>query len=437
MTSDEVLGKTSVAWPLAAGVAGAVVLALVGGPQSLGMLFLVGPDSPDHIGAQVAIALCGAAALAVAVLFDRHWRWLVTAGVAGVVVATAIHAPKYQGLTARVVGGPDDPASQALPIPVAVGCLVVASAGVLVIGLFGVAREVGRVSRLGGALGGFVAVAAYYGVAVIGPLRSADATSRVVFLAVAAAVAIVAAFRTTGSDSESSRPQRIAGACAGAATVLPTAVVAVTGEPTFGTVTGGVVGLVVLGIAIVAGAAISAKTAAAVGATGLVLAAPVVLLVVIHDAPAGSTGYAWPIALAGVLAGAVAALRTWSAATLVALAVLPFIGLALRLGDGDHVTAEVIVWALLFLAMAAVAATAGRAFRVVGTPAFGAMATASALGVFGTVNLWRAAVDSGGGAGASIGHAGHWVSVVLLVCAVPVLLMGGRDHRTAAINYEV
>ncbi|MEV0158024.1 hypothetical protein AB0H57_30580 [Micromonospora sp. NPDC050686] len=52
-------------------MAGAVVLALVGSPQSPEMLFLTGPDSPAHIGPQLAIALSGAAAMAVAVLLDR------------------------------------------------------------------------------------------------------------------------------------------------------------------------------------------------------------------------------------------------------------------------------------------------------------------------------------------------------------------------------
>ncbi|WP_158847653.1 hypothetical protein [Saccharothrix deserti] len=409
-----------------AGVAGAVVLAFVGSPQSLGMLFVVGPDSPAHIGAQLVIALCGAGAMAVAVLLDRYWRWLVAAGAAGVVLATVLHAPEYRGLTATAVGSGQDPATQGLSIPVAVGCLVAGAAGVLVIGLFGVVREVARSSRAGGALAGFVAVAAYYGVAVIGPARSAAATPRVLIVAVAAAVAITAVvLGGKAAVVESDGWARAAGACAAVATVLPTVAVAITGEQAFGTVTGGVVGLVVFGIAVAASATTGLRSVTAVALTGLVLAAPVVMLVLIHDAPAGATGFAWPLALAGVLVGAVGALRTWSTAALVALAVLPFIGMALR--PDERGVAEFVVWALLFLVMAAVAASAGLAFRVVGTPAFAALATASALGVFGTLNLWRAAVtEDDGGVGASLGTAGHWVSALLLVCAVALVLVVGR-----------
>lgn len=38
-------------WTVLAGVAGAVVLAFVGAPQSLDLAFLVGLDNPDVIGA--------------------------------------------------------------------------------------------------------------------------------------------------------------------------------------------------------------------------------------------------------------------------------------------------------------------------------------------------------------------------------------------------
>ncbi|MEU4767610.1 hypothetical protein AB0H12_30590 [Actinosynnema sp. NPDC023794] len=414
-----------------AGVAGAVVLAFVGAPQSLGMFFVVGPDSPAHIGAQLVIALCGAGAMAVAVLVDRHWRWMVAAGAAGVVLATALHAPEYRGLTATAVDGAQDPAVRGLPIPVAVGCLVAGAAGVLVIGLFGVVREVARTSGPGGALAGFVAVAGYYGVAVIGPARSAAATPRVLVVAVAAAVAITAVVRGgKAAVVEGSGRARSAGACAAVATVLPTVAVAITGEQVFGTVTGGVVGLVVCGIAVAASATTGVRTVTAVVLTGLVLAAPVVMLVVIHDAPAGATGFAWPLALAGVLVGAAGSLRTWSTAALVALAILPFIGMVLR--PDERGVAEFVVWALLFLVVAAVAASTGLAFRVVGTPAFAALATASAVGAFGALNLWRAAVaDDDGDVVASLGPGGHWASALLLGCAVALVPVVGRDRRPA------
>lgn len=402
--------------PLLAAVAGAVVLALVGAPQSPSMVFMVGPDSPTHIGPRLAIALSGAVAMAVAVLFDRHRPWLISLGAIGVVVATALHAPKYQGLTARVVGSSAGPAP--FPTPVLVGCLVAASVGVLVIGLFGAVSEVARTR--GAMLAGFVAVAGYYGVAIIGPLRSAEPIVRLLVVAVAAVVAIVAASLSRPGSSTVSARARIAGASAALSIALPTAVVAITGDHVSGTFTGGVVGLVVIGIAFAA--SVMAGVSTAVLATGLVLAAPVVLLIVIHDGPAaGSPGYAWPIALAGLLVGMLGATRTGSSAVLLVLAALPFAGLASGLGS-DRTFAQVVVWALLFLVMAAAAATAGIAFRAVGTPVFAPLATAMALGVFGTIDLWRAGVADRGGISASMGTGAHWISVALLLCAVPLVL---------------
>lgn len=402
--------------PLLAAVAGAVVLALVGAPQSPSMVFMAGPDSPAHIGPQLAIALSGALAMAVGVLSARRWPWLISLGAIGVVVATALHAPKYQGLTAKVVGSSTGPAP--LPTPVLVGCLVAAAAGVLVIGLFGAVGEMARTR--GAALAGFVAVAGYYGVAIIGPLRSAEPIVRLLVVAVAAVVAIVAASLNGPGSSTMSGRARVAGVSAALAIALPTAVVAITGGQVSGTFTGGVVGLVVLGIAFAA--SVVAGVSTAVLATGLVLAAPVVLLIVIHDGPAaGGPGYAWPIALAGLLVGMLGAMRAGSSAVLLVLAALPFAGLASGLGS-DRTFAQVVVWALLFLVMAAAAATAGIAFRAVGTPVFAPLATAMALGVFGTIDLWRAGVGEHGGISASMGTGAHWISVALLLCAVPLVL---------------
>lgn len=424
MMSRDVLGKATFGWPLVGGVAGAIVLAMVGAPYSPSMLFVVGPDSLADAGAQVGYALCGAGAMVFAVVFDRYWRWLLAAGVAGLAIATAVHAPKYIGIMARVVGS-EQAAAQGIPF--AVGCLVSAAAGVLVIALFAVARQVAGTA--GAVLGGVVAVAGYYGVALIGPLLSADATPRVVLVAVAAVVAVLASSRCEALPFETSGRIRIAAAAAAVATVLPTVLVAVTGKQGFATVVGGVVGLVVLGVAIVA--AVTAGATPAVLAAGLVLAAPVVLLVVIHDAPAAG-GRAWLIALAGALVGAVAGLRSWAAAVLVALLTLPMVWLASGAGDNDRDTAEFVVWVFLFLAIAAVAASGGLAFRVVRTPAFGVLAMASAVGVFDALNLWRAAVSSGQGVSAAISPTAHWVSAALLVVAVPLLLVLGRERRENA-----
>ncbi|MPZ85669.1 MAG: hypothetical protein GEV28_36930, partial [Actinophytocola sp.] len=247
---------------LVGGVAGAVLLAFVGAPQSLDMMALVGPDSPEAIGTQLATALAGAVATAAAVLLSRHWRWLVAGGAVAVLVGVVLHDPAPALLTVEIA--PGDPRTPADP---AVTAFVMAASGVLLIGLLGLAQELLRVSRLGAAVAGLVGVAGYFGVALVGRLLTAEPAIRIAVAAVAAALTVLTMLTAVTArpgaamaedaevgdhavddrarqgalpaDTAAGRRIRLLAAGAVLLAVLPTVLVAITGEVVFGTLVGG------------------------------------------------------------------------------------------------------------------------------------------------------------------------------------------------------
>lgn len=423
------------AWRILAGVAGAVVLAFMGAPQSLDMLVLVGPDNPELVGPQLAVGAAGAVATAVAVLLARRWQGLLVTGAVGVFVGLLLGDPAGPLLSVSVAV-PDGVAEARLPVPVGVAMLLAAAAGVLVIGLLGVARELLRTTRTGASLAGFVGAAGYLGVAVIGPAGAADTAVRLAVAGVAAALTVVATARLRGmAPAVSARGWRVRYAAAGAvlASVLPTVVVALTGEVVFGTVTGGVTGLVVLAVALAASATAGRAGMLAVGATGLVLAAPVVVLLLIRDGVAGEVWYGWPVALAGVLLGAAVAARPWLATGVVAAAAVAMIPLALLFADGDDPATDQLVLVFLFFAMAAVAATVGTAAtRFAGAvPAFGALATVAGIGVHASLSWFRIGPDGTADLDKTVGTPGQLVGAVLLLGAAALLGRSGVASRAA------
>lgn len=438
----------STGWLVTVGVAAAVVLAFVGAPQSLDMIFLVGPDSPKMVGGQLAAAAAGAVATAVAILLDRYWPWLLAVGSAGVLVAHVIRspAPGQALITVRVPGG-NTPAP-APPVGPAWAAVVLACAGLLVVGLLAVARELLRTSRLGASLAGLAGCAGYFGASVVGRLRGAEPVVRIVVLAVAAGLMVLATSRLLGSRGDQgaadglaqlpggpdpARWLRIGAAVAVLFPVLPTVLTAFTGEWVFGTVAGGLAGLVVLGVALVASAPAGVPGVVAVAACSLVLAAPVVILFLIYDVVGGQVWYAWPIALGGVLLGAaVAARRGPVAAVVVVAAALPMIALAEKLG-GDGTLAELVIWSFLLLTMAAVAATIGTAAGTPalrdGLPALGGLVTAGAVGVEASLSLLWAGANGRADLSKVAGPAGQWTAVVLMVAAAALMFLLVRFER--------
>ena len=419
-----------------AGLAGTAVLAFVGAPQAVEMLTVVGPDKPGLAGTQLAVAAAGAIATAVAILLSRRWPVLLATGAVGVLAGLLIQDPAGLLFNARVFL-PDDPGTPQAPVPAGVGMLLMAAAGLLLVGLFGVARELLRTGRVGASLAGLVGAAGYFGVAVIGPLATAGTAARLGVAGLAAALTVVAAIRSPAvAPAVSERGWRIRYVAAGVVlvSVLPTLVVALSGDVLFGTVTGGVTGLVVLAAAVGASAPAGRDAMLAVGATGLVLAAPVVTLLLIRDGVAGEVWYAWPIALAGVLTGAAVAARRWPAAGVVAVAAVPMLLLGLGFADVDEPAGETIVWVFLYLSMAAVAATVGTAATRFGgaVPAFGALATVAGVGAHGALSLFR--IGPGGTADLekTVGPTGYVIGAVLLATAAALLLVPRERSRTAA-----
>lgn len=81
----------STGWLVIATFAGIAVLAFADVPQSLDMVFLTGPDSPEFIGPQLTVALAGAVATGAAVLVARFWRWLLPASSLGLLIVHLVH----------------------------------------------------------------------------------------------------------------------------------------------------------------------------------------------------------------------------------------------------------------------------------------------------------------------------------------------------------
>jgi hypothetical protein len=399
---------------------------MVGAPVSVDSVFLVGPDQPMLVGKQFAVGFAGAAATAVGILFGRYWRWLLGIGAVGVVFAHAIRVPRAEGVRVQVAGS-NTGVSDIVAHPLWMAVLVMGTA-VLLVGVLGVAQELLRDNRIGASVAGFAGCAAYFGVGVTGRLRGASTAPRLIVVIVAAAVVIVAVLRLRESGSQRGQWVSMVAAAAALVWMLPTMIVAIRGQQIFGTVLGGIVGLAVLAVALLATRPAGQRAPLAVLATGLVLGPPVVMLVLLYDVPFDGVWYGWPIALAGVLLGAGAAgAPTMVRAGIVAAAGLSMLGVA---ADNDN---QLIIWLFLALIMAAVATTVGAAARVLAqvdaAPALAALGTLAALGVFGSLNLFRVG-------GKTLASTGNWVSALLVLLAAGLVattaVRSGRSATTPA-----
>lgn len=430
-------------WTVLAGVAGAAVLGFAGAPQSLDLVFLVGPDYPNVIGEQLAVAVCGALATAVAVLRARHWRWLSALGAVGVLVAFLWHNPDPLGFTVDVRSPGGENEATRLPVPVVWAAGLVASTGMLVVGLFGAVQALPRPRWTRTGLAGLVGAAAYLGVSVIGGVRGANDVFRLVVLALAVGAVLFVVVRHPGGNPAPTRTGRrleVAAAVAVLFSVLPTLLVLIRGEAGYGTVAGGLAGLVLLVVAPAAAARAGVAGVLAVGAVGLVLAAPVFLLLVLYDAMIGHVWYGWPVALAGVLLGVAVAGRRWPAPAVVAAAALPGFAVVAGVTDLDRPSGEVLLWLFLALTVAAVSATVGTAaeqfVRLRALPALAALGTVAALGVHGTLNLARVGADGEADIEKVSGTTAQVISSLMLIGAAALLVLLDRHRRAKATTSQ-
>ncbi|MEV6874173.1 hypothetical protein [Amycolatopsis sp. NPDC051128] len=365
-------------WTLLAVLGGVVVLATTGAPQSLEYLLRVGLDAPGSAGAQLAVGACGALATALSLLAKRFRRWLLPTGAAGVFAATALHLTVPRELALRIAGTPAQPSDVAAH-PV-IACLLAAASGVLLVGLLGAVQSLANPAPVTG----IVAAAAYCGVAVTGPLVQAASPIRLTVTAVAVVLTAGAlTVRTAQPPSGRVWPAAVV-------VVLPlgpTVLVALTGKPVLGTATGSLLGLSLVALALAATGGV--RRLLAVAAAGLVLAAPAMLLLFLHTAPAtGHPWYAWPLALLGVLAGGALARRlTWAAVAAV-LAAGPMMALGLRTAGESQGIATVLTWVFVVLALAAVSATTGAAAPRGQLPEFAALVTTAAVGFASAAGLF-------------------------------------------------
>lgn len=411
-------------------VPGAVVLAFADVPQSLDMVFLTGIDLPEYGGSQLLIALSGALATASAILLARWWPPLVAAGSLGVLLAYVLHRPVRGGLSMRMVNGAESSTAD-FELHLLWACLLVASSGVLLIGLLGAVQVLMRRRFAGAAATAVVASAAYYGVSIAGPLRGGETVAlTLVVLCAATALTVLGAvrLRDVTARGRPSRNTRIVCALAVVATVLSTALVAITGGTVLGTWLGAFAGIVVTGTAAVAAGRFGGSTLAATAALSFVLVAPVSTLFIFADAlSSGTPWYGWPLALAGVGAGAVAAAtrhRVWLATALTAVAAIPLLVIA---GNRDLWNSDLMSWLTLVTLLAAVAAAAGGLAPTFAStnalPAAGGLVMAMSVGMHGILGFLRAGGDSRTDINTVFGPVGMLMSATLLIAGALMLIM--------------
>lgn len=389
-------------WPLLIPLfAGAVVLAFADAPQSLGMVFRAGIDTPETIGEQLAIVLAGALATALAVLLARWWRWLLPGAALGVLVAHLVYNPAAQGLTMRVAEAGEAAVPPEFVRELPWVCLDVASAGVLLVAVLASAQRLHREHRSGAVAAAVIGCAGYLGPSLVGPLRSAEtATARLVVLALAVVLTGATLLSRETADPEPPRPlplpAQLIAAVAVVATAIPTVLVAVTGENTFGTAVGGVAGLAVAAAAVAAALQLGGNALLATGAAALALAAPAAIVFFIADAlVVDATGL---LGLVGVAIAAAAAFgRSRYAAAAGVLGVTALLFVLLASGIVSFASSVAIGWAVVIACIAssgaAFGATAPLLAKRAALPAAGAVVTAFAVGVHGAMNFFRIGPD--------------------------------------------
>lgn len=430
---------------LVATVAGAVVLAIADAPQSIGLVFRVGVDSPQFAGEQLAIALAGAIGTALAVLFSAWWRWLLPAGALGVLVSHLIFNPGGQGITAKVF----DPGETRVPpefvreLPAA--ALGLAASGVLLIGLFGAIQRLAHEHPVGASVAAVAGCGGYLGASVVGPLRGVEVdTARLIVLAVAVVLtgAVLLLRETADPSGVLPIPARLSVAIAVLFTAAPTAYVAITGEHGFGTAAGGLVGLLILAAGTFAARKLGPHGLLATAAVGIALAAPATVLILFAELliagwgerPQGIVGLLAVLAAAGL---AFIRRRLDAAAAALLLTAL----IAVLLAAVMSADSEFLVWALLATSIASVGLAIGATaptFAARGAlPAAAAVITTMALGVYCTLNFLRISGDGrenlemlwGAGAFLTMG-------ALLVIAAILLVLLSrlGRVRTDVPLN---
>lgn len=185
-------------------------------------------------------------------------------------------------------------------------CLFVAASGVLLIAVLAAAQGLIRRHPIGAAAAGAIGCAGYLGVSIARLLRGMDsATVRLVVLPSRSPPPELALLHPRDAGAGPTLPIRARLACSGAilASVLPTLVVAITKEQVFGTVAGGLAGLLVVAVAALAASQLGVRALIAIVAVGLVLVAPVAPMLLLYDVVVGPA-YGWPLALLAVAIGA-------------------------------------------------------------------------------------------------------------------------------------
>ncbi|WP_133854364.1 hypothetical protein [Labedaea rhizosphaerae] len=414
---------------LAAAVAGIVVLAFVGAPQSVNLVLLVGFDDPRVAGSQLLIGLAGAVGTGLAVLLVRQWTLVVVFGGLLVTLAYLVHPVAQQGLHVEVVT-PDRPART--PDLVANSgwvALLVGGAAMVLVGVLGAASQLMRSGsrRTGVAVAGMAAASGYLGSLLVGWLPTGSPRVVVLVLALLVMAAGVVVGRASAGPGLPPRTVVLAWVAA-VLPVVPTITVAITGVTTYQSVAGMVVCLLVLAGAVAACLlAGMAVLRAAVGA-GLVLAAPVPLLVLILAGTAETTplwAAAVPAFVVMAVVGAVMPRPGVLAGVILEAAVIAYLAVA---GIDSEVGAWV-VYALAAVAVtAAVAAGAGVADATL-LPVLLPMVTAVGVGL--RVVLDSIQLDpSISGLNALFGSGSLWLSVAMLVVGAG-LLVAPRSRRVA------
>lgn len=389
--------STSLRVLLVATVAGAVVLAIADAPQSIGLVFRIGVDSPRLAGEQLAIALAGAIGTALAVLFSAWWRWLLPAGALGVLVSHLIVNPGWQGITARVADPTETPVPPEFVRELPATALGLAASGVLLIGLFGAIQRLAHEHPAGASVAAVAGCGGYLGASVVGPLRNIEVdTARLIVLAVAVVLtgAVLLLRETTDLSGVLSIPARLSVAIAVLFTVAPTGYVAIAGEIGFGTAAGGVIGLLILAAGTFAALKLGPHGLLATAAVGIALAAPATVLVPLADFLVAGWGEA-PQSIVGLLAVLAAAglaftrRRLDAAAAALLLTALIAVLLAAGLGQDN----EFLLWTVLAAIIASVGLAVGATaptFAARGAlPAAAAVITTMALGVHCTLSFLR------------------------------------------------
>jgi hypothetical protein len=415
---------------LAAALAGIVVLAFVGAPQSVNLVLLIGFDDPGVAGSQLLIGLAGAVGIGLAVLLVRQWTVSVVFGGLLVTLAYLVLPVAGQGILVSA----DEPgeASRTRDLAANAGwlALLVGGAAILLVGLLGAAGHLMRSGSRGAgiAVTGAAAASGYMGTLVVGWLPTGWPRVVVLVLAVLVMIAGVVVGRTTVAPALPRRMVVLAWVAA-LLPVVPTITGAITGQPTYHSAAGIVVCLLVLAGALVTCLLAGMPVLRASLGAGLVLAAPVPLLVLVLAGTERMPALWAPALTAGVVMAVLVA-RLPRPGVLAGVALEAALIACLALGATNSHGSDWLAYAIAAVAVTgAVAAGAGIADAALlpvlpALPVLLPMVTAVAVGV--RVVLDAIQLDpSITGLTAMFGSGSLWLTVVMMVVGAVLLIAPG------------